>query len=291
MSMKAKAILLTVVILLCTEGLVQAGPPPDELGITLDATWSSRFIWRGFDWFSTNDNAFLVGADVDFWGTGFGANITWVRPIHLGHENYELIVYNPYYGNTGWQGEPYQMNYRFGWQYYNAPDGPVRGGTSCSPVNMDLDWQVAYGHFSWPNVCPYGFVPWYEYAAMWPDEGGTRRGYNRSYFRQKGGFFHTFGFNKDWTVPGFLPNTQEQVLHTSFAVVYNDGAGPTPDPRRNNADHDFSHCVAGVSTDILLSDRHSLLTFSPGFYYQSSWEDSVNTSDEYWFTLSLKYQF
>jgi len=285
--MKAKATVLTVVIVLFTVGLVQAGPP-GELGVTVEGAWMSRFIWRGFDWFYQNDSAFLLGTNVDFWDTGFGANISWIPATHSGHQNTELIVYNPYFGSSGWQGEPWQMNYRFGWRYYNAPDGPLRH--CCHP--RDVDWQVAYGHFSWPNVCSYGVVPWYECAAMWPDEGGRHwDGCDRSYFRQKGGFFHTFGLNKDWTVPGFLPKTPEQVIHTSFAMTYNDGAGPTPDSRRNNADHDWSHCVWGASTDIVLSESHSLLTFSPGIYYQNSWDDSVNPSNEIWFTLDLKYKF
>ena len=33
------------------------------------------------------------------------------------------------------------------------------------------------------------------------------------------------------------------------------------------------------------------LSFIPGFYHQSSWDDSINTSDEYWTSLSLRYAF
>jgi len=284
--MKEKAILMSVAVFLSVAGLVQA--QPGELHGVIDLTYQSRFIWRGFDWYARNHSAIVPSADIDFYGTGFGANITWARAVGSGFENKEWIVYNPYYRNSCWQDTPHQMDYRVGWKYFNHPDGPLRH--SCHP--RDLDFQEFFADFSWPGACPGGFVPHYECAVIWPDKGGRRAdGCPRSYFRQYGGWFHTFGIRKDWAVPGFLPETPEQTIHTSLDIVYNDGAGPTPISGRNNADHDWSHAVFGVSTDFLLSESHSRLILTPGIYYQSSWDDSVNTSDEYWVTLSLKYEF
>ena len=284
--MKKKAILLTAVILLSTTGLVQA---QDNLLVVTDVTYATRCIWRGFDWYAHDHSAIQPSVNVTFWDTGFGMNVLWSRAVDSGFENKEWIVYGPYYGNSCWQGQPYQMNYVVGWRYYNHPDGPLYN--SCH--NRDLDFQECYARLNFPDICPQGFVPYYECARIWPDKGGRRSddGCPNSYFRQYGGWFHTFGVSRDWTVPGFLPDTPEQVIHTTCEMVYNDGAGPCPDATRNNVDQDWSHAVFGTSTDFLISETHSRLIFTPGFYYQSSWEDSVNTSDEYWFTLSLKYEF
>jgi hypothetical protein len=83
-------------------------------------------------------------------------------------------------------------------------------------------------------------------------------------------------------VPGFLPGTKEQILHLSTETVYNDGAYGAA------IDHDWSHAVFGISTSFDLGGN---VTFTPGFHYQSSWDDSVNASDEYWTSLSLTYTF
>jgi len=256
-----------------------------DLGVTLDFTYASSHLWKGFDIFANNKSAFYTSADIDFWGTGFGMNFLWSRPFGSGYEDWEWLVYSPYYYNALWQDTPYQMDYKFGWRYYNHPDGSANH--SCHP--RDLGIQRAYGRVSLPEICPAGIVPYYEFAKIWPDEGGKYDdGYPRSYWRNYGNWFHTFGLYKGWTVQGFLPNQSEQVIHTGFEMVYNDGTGPTPDSRRDNADHDWSHCVFSLSTDFYLRPN---VTFIPAIYYQSSWDDSVNTDDEFWFTLSMRLIF
>ena len=84
-------------------------------------------------------------------------------------------------------------------------------------------------------------------------------------------------------MPELLERTPEQVLHLSCDMVYNDGTGGG-----TALDHDWSHAVFGLSTGFDLGNN---LTFAPGVYYQSSWEDSVNTSDEYWVSLGMSYAF
>jgi len=73
-------------------------------------------------------------------------------------------------------------------------------------------------------------------------------------------------------------------------MVYNDGVAPgvVINQASGTIDHDWSHAVFGVSTDFDLGNN---LSFTPAVYYQSSWEDSVNTEDEAWVSLSMKYAF
>ncbi|GAF74314.1 unnamed protein product, partial [marine sediment metagenome] len=92
--------------------------------------------------------------------------------------------------------------------------------------------------------------------------------------------FHIFGLGYDWTVADLLPETPEQILHLSADLVYNGGVF--------GADHDWSHMVFGVSTDFEVADN---LTFTPALYYQASIENTVNTQDEVWVGLSMKYKF
>ena len=86
------------------------------------------------------------------------------------------------------------------------------------------------------------------------------------------------------TVPGILPDTDEQVLRLHTELVFNDGVHPAG----GNADHDWSNIVFGIETDFDLGNN---LSFTPGLYQQVSMDDSVNDEDETWVSLSLKYKF
>jgi len=93
-----------------------------------------------------------------------------------------------------------------------------------------------------------------------------------------------FGLDYALTIPPIIPETTEQVLNLHAEAIYNDGVGPAGEI----VDHDWSNAVFGVSTDFDLGNN---LTFTPAFYYQSSWDDSVNDDDETWVSLSMKYKF
>ncbi len=137
--------------------------------------------------------------------------------------------------------------------------------------------QEVFVSFSWPEICPEGIVPSYTIVQMWPAE-------SKADCQDNGGWWHIFGLGYDLSVPGLTSDTPEQILHLSAETAYNDSVyagGKT-------VDHDWSHAVFGISTDFDLGNN---LGLTPGIYYQSSWDDSVNASDEYWLSLSMKYKF
>lgn len=278
-----KGILLTVVGLLTTTGLVQA--QERQLSGTLDVTYLTSYIWRGFDYYANDHSAFQPSVDVDLYGTGFGVNVQWSRAISAPYENAERIAIALYYANSLFEGERYATDYKVGWVYYSFPDEPRSGTKLPMAGGQAADMQEFFMAFSWPNICPFGVVPSYTALAMWPSEGDSAT-------RKNAGWAHIFGLGYDLTIPPILPDTTEQVLHLSAAVVYNDGVAPgvvlSPAGAGSGVDHDWSHAVFGLSTDFDLG--HSL-TFTPGVYYQSSWDDSVNTEDEYWLSLSMSYSF
>jgi len=268
MNMK-KGILLVAVILLSTIGFAQA---QDELSGTIDVTYLSAYIWRGFD---QNQGAHGEGViqpsiDLDLYGTGFGLNVLWSR-MNTGKvktasfENAEELWLTLSYSGSLFDYETYATDYAVGWMHYEYPDEPSK----------IKDAQEMFVSLAWPEICPEGVVPSYTLIRMWAAE-------SKSNANDLSGWIHILGVGYDLPVEGLLPDIPEQILHLSVAAVYNEGCGAA------GVDHDWSHAVFGVSTDFDLGND---LTLSPGIYYQSSWEDRVNASDETWCSLSLKYAF
>ncbi|MHC4482703.1 MAG: hypothetical protein ACYSW4_04065 [Planctomycetota bacterium] len=277
--MKKKGILLIAVVLLSTAGLVQA--QEGQLSGTIDVTYKSSYIWRGFDYYADDHSAIQPSIDLDLYGTGFGVNVMWSRAISSGFENTERISLALYYGNNLFEGETYATNYKLGWVYYGFPDESRSGSESARCKAADM--QEFFAAFSWPDICPAGVVPSYTILTMWPSEGDSAT-------HKNAGYAHVVGLGYDLTVPGLLSETPEQIIHFSAEAVYNDGVAPgvVVNAASGTVDHDWSHAVFGVSTGFDLGNN---LTFTPGFYYQSSWEDTVNPEDEYWVSLGIAYKF
>jgi hypothetical protein len=273
--MKKKAILLTVVILFSTGPLTQA--QEGEISGTVDLTFVSKYIWRGFDIYG-NDSGIQLGTDIKISDTGFGLKTLWSRANESGFENLEEFDVTLYFNKLVYEDETYATNYTFGWTYYGYPDEP-------SSVRNYQEFLLS---LVWPKICPAGFVPSYTIVYMWPAEEGSPMNDN-------GGWLHILGIGYDLTVPPLVPELPEQVLHLSANLVYNGGVGAAyvGDPLAvpvgdGTVDHDWSHFLFGATTDIDLGNN---LAFCPGLYYQASMEDTVNSEDETWVSLSLKYKF
>ena len=264
--MKKGMYFLTAVVLFSFFGTAIA--QDGDLDVTLDMTWVSKYIWRGFD-LMDNKASFQPSVNVDLYNTGFSFNVWSAQPGSSGSGgqstvNAEEFDYTITYSNSVYEGNWYAMDYAVSWVYYDFPDQPDNAA----------DAQEFNFAFAWPEICPLGTVPHYTYVAFWPAQGGGPA-------RDIGGFFHIFGLGYDLALPGFLPNNPEQVLSFSWDIVYNDGAG------LSNVDHDWSHTVFGVSTAI----ECGYGTFTPAIYYQASMDDSVNDEDEFWTGLSYTMKF
>ena len=259
-----KVILLTAVILLGATTFAQA--QEGELTGTVDVTYLSQYIWRGFEWFG-NKSAIQPSIDLDLYGTGLGLNVLWSRANSSEYELMERLDFTLYYGNSLFEYETYATDYTVGWTYYNFPDGPP------APGMETMDWQEMFATLSWPELCPEGIVPSYTVVKMWASKEGAD-------YWDVSGWLHILGLGYDLPVEGLLPDTPEQILHLSVAVVYNDEV--------ITSESDWSHAVFGVSTGFDLGND---CTLTPGLYYQSSWEDDVNESDEFWCTVGVSYAF
>ena len=265
--MKKEAILLTIVVVLSAAVFAHA---QDELTGSVDLTFQSKYIWRGFDVYG-DKSAVQAAINLDLFGTGFGLNIAGHRANSSGYENFERWDYNLYYGSKLFEDEMYATNWRMGYVQYNYPD-------NSSTTESSIDLSELHWILSWPNICPAGVVPTYVLVKLWP--------YNsNSLGDSASGWAHIFMLDYGMTIPGILPDTDEQVLRLHSEMVFNDGVHPVGAP---GVDHDWSNIVFGVETDFDLGNNMSL---TPGLYQQISMDKSVNPDDETWANLSLKYKF
>jgi hypothetical protein len=278
-TMKKRAVLLASVILLSIVGLVQA--QQDGLHGLIDVTYQSKYIWRGFDMYA-DKSAIQPAIDVDLFGTGFGVSVMGHRANSSGFEAFERWDYTAYYYNRLFHNRPYATAYRISWVYYNFPEWH----------HDQLGLQEINGIFSWPKVLSIkGLVPTYVIVKMWPSSSESLVSHRRDLTTGNAsggtasGWFHIFMLDYAVPVKGLVPEIPEHKLNLHAELVYNDGVGPLG----QYVDHDWSHAVFGVSTDINLGKNYAL---TPALYHQVRMEETVNSDkDETWVSLSLKYKF
>ena len=266
--------ILIAVILLMAVGNVQA--QEGELQGKVDLTWTSKYVWRGFDVYG-DKAAIHPTVDLDLFGTGLHFSTEGHRANSSGHENTERWDYTLYYLGCMFPDELYQTNYRIAYVYYNYPD-------MSSHTTGSIDLQEVHSVFSWPKVLGIeGLVPTYCLVKLSPANSGTIVGANSPWGGTASGWAHIFML--DYGLPVTCPVTGDTMtlnLHSEF--VYNDGVSPLG----TNVDHDWSNAVFGVTTNFDLGNN---LTLTPGVYWQSSWDDSVNNEDECWVSMGVGYKF
>ena len=281
--MKTK-ILAIAIMLLVVGSMAQAQAPEPELNGWAELTFSSKYVWRGFDIY---DDKSAVHPAVDLNYGGLGINVTGHRANGGDFENGERWDYSLYYMGAVNMDQSYALQYRFGWVYYNYPDQPTEG--TSTPGNQNAALQELYTVLSLPKICPGGIVPSYVLVKLWPSDSGSFSGSKTPAVPGLGGtasgWAHIFMLDYALKTGGILPETPEQVWNLHSEVVFNDGVGPAG----QNVDHDWSNAVFGISTDFDLADN---LTLTPGVYHQVTMDKSVNDDkDETWVSVGLRYKF
>ena len=276
--MKKQGVLLASVVLFCTVGFVQA--QDSELHGSVDLTYQSKYVWRGFDVYS-DKSGIQPSLDLDLFGTGFGVNVMGHRANSSGFEAAERWDFTLYYQNMLSPDQASALMYRLGWVYYNYPHGH----------NQDADLQEMHAILSLPKIIPSGIVPTYVLVKLWPNSSSSLVASNLDLsagIPSKGtasGWAHIFMLDYPLTVGGILPDTPEQVFNLHTELVFNDGVGPAG----QNVDQDWSNFVFGVSTGVNLTEE---LVMTPGVYHQITMDSSVNDDkDETWVNLSMTYKF
>jgi len=254
-----KRLLLSLVLYLLVASMVQA--EEDQLGVTLDLTYSSKWLSKGFYGYG-QQGALFKTIDLDLYGTGFGMQVTHRNATASGYVDMQRFDYRPYYKSTLFEDETYATNYNLsvGYEHYT--------GLARNVAYTTFEWILA---LSWPNVISEGIVP--KYIAHYEYPAGS--GYLHD---DVTGWVHRFGLGYNLDVAE-LPAP----LHVSGEVAYNDGLGGSA------KDHDWSYACFGVSTKYRLTDN---LTFVPCVYYQITIDKSTNPDKDLTYcVLSMKYKF
>lgn len=258
------------------QGMMQ-GP---QIQGTASLTYTSLYVWRGFNVFGSQS---AIHPMVDLFAPeyGIGASLEVHKANHSGYELTERWDYSLYYLGKVFEDECYAINYRLGYVYYNYPD-------LSSHTRESLDLQEGHAVLSFPKLLGIeGLVPTYVLVKLWPSNSGTIVGANSPSGGTASGWAHIFML--DYTVPLRCPITgidRKFNFHSEF--IFNDGVAPDGGGTRGPASHDWSNAVFGVSTNYEIEEN---LYLTPGFYYQSSWDASVNPSDQYWGSLGVSYKF
>jgi len=283
-----KQVLIGAIVFLTVVAVGYAQEP--EVQGTASLEFTGKYVWRGFNVFGAK-SAMHPKVDLFMPDTGVGFSAEGHRANSSGYEIAERWDYSLYYHGQMFPDEAYAVNYRLAYVYYNFPQQSAhsRGSNPAIDPTFTLDcgvFDLHEGHavMSFPKILDVeGLVPTYVLVKLMPVNSGTVVGANSPSGGTASGFAHIFML--DYTVPMACPFTgvdRKVNFHSEF--VFNDGVAPNG----LNADHDWSNAVYGVSTNYEIEEN---LFLTPGFYYQSSWDDSVNSSDEYWASLGLSYKF
>jgi len=267
-NMRQRAFVVAVICVVAVAGVCQAAD--SNLKAEAGASYVSRYIWRGFDLYPDNHSAVQPFVNLTVPDSGWSGSIWMSRAIGSGFEDFEELDFTLAYGKTLYPDATYATDYKIGYTYYYYPDGGL--SVAGRARSLDMDNQEFFANLSWPKVCPAGIVPSYTAVCMTQVHSG-----GPTNMQGNEGWFHIFGLAYDQAVPDLCPNNPDQALHWTAQMVYNDGAFGT------TVDHDWSHAVFGLSTDFSTVARG---TITPGIWWQSSWDDSVNTTDEWWFGIT-----
>jgi hypothetical protein len=272
-----KKLLVGMVVVLSVTAFVNAAEQAaaEDMGITVDLSYTSKYIWRGFD-ILDNTGAFQPSVNMDL-GSGFFANV-WMSyagtsgtnganassPAVAGasHVNLTEYDYTLGYNGTAYEDCPWKTNYQVGWRYYDYIDTQTKGN----------DKQEVFLTGSMPALMDNGIVPHFGVFQMW-----NAKSYSGNTFT--GGTIYLMGLGYGFT----LDQAPELPMNFTWDIVYNDGVGG------GTIDHDWSHMVWGLNTSMTCPMTGAKIV--PGVYFQNSFEDTVNTQDELWASISYAFSF
>jgi hypothetical protein len=231
---------------------------------TIDLSYTSEYIWRGFDLLD-DGGAFQPSANFDL-GGGFSANL-WMSYADCHGETHDEATEYDYtlaYSGTVYEDCPWKTDYMVGWRYYDY----------IKQNSKDGDMQEVFATAEMPRLFDGTIIPHAAVFQMWSAKSGSDVA-----VRDAGGTIYLMGFN----YPFVLDPMPSLPLTFSWDIVYNDGTGNA------DVDHDWSHMVWGLSTKMTCPLTGAKIV--PAIYFQNSFEDSVNNEDELWGAISYSFGF
>lgn len=234
-----------------------------KIGLELTTTVLSKHIWHGLDLLDDH-GAFIPVGTVTIGDSGLSGKIIDVYPLSSGFEKSVERNYAAFYTKSFFEDTQYATKITANYFYYGK-----------QKRSSKVDTQEVGACFCWPNLfesSEISIIPSYYFGCIWASE-------SHSEISGCEGFIHVFSLAHDFVLPDFWAKGQKQVFGFSGDITYNDGFA--------GADHDWSHAVIGVSTNLEMGN----LTMTPSVNYQISMDDSVNDEDELWCGLNVTYRF
>ncbi|MBZ0255055.1 hypothetical protein K8I31_03275 [bacterium] len=232
----------------------------EELSITVDFTYASKYMWHGFDIFE-NEGAFHPS--VEFGYKEFYAGLWGAWPNTSGFEELTEIDWYAGYARSFYEEEPYAFSIDMFYTYFSFPK-----------INSQIDGQEVAFTVSLDNLLPIGpstLAPSYTVYYEWTGMQGNGA--------IDDGFYHTFALSYDVPVPALIPDQEEQAITLMADATYGDGAYDTTS--------DWQYATIGASTTF----EWKGIYLTPAVYYQFSFDDSVNNEDDLYTTISIGYTF
>ena len=251
-----------LIMLVAVWGTVQAEDTESKprLGIDVDGTYVSKYIWRGYDVFN-NHAAFQPSVNADLFGTGFSVNVWGSIPCGSGAgQDLTEVDYTVAYDAHYLEDTPWAMDVGVNYIYYDFP----RVNSRFVPDTDEVGAHIAFTKLF--KIGDSALVPSYYVGRLSPvkDNIGT----------DVEGTYHTFALSYDVAVP-----QTDLILTFTGDINYNDGLF--------GADHDWSHATLAVATSVEVGP----LTISPFLNYQISMDDSVDDEDELYGGVSVGMSF
>lgn len=259
--MRTRIGLFAIVSVLAVGAVYAQGDDERRLGVDLDATFVSKYMWRGYDVLE-DDPAFQPSVNFDLFQTGFSVNVWGSFALESGWEDLDELDYSIAYERSFFEEERYAIDTWVNYIYYDFPN----------VSSEDSDVQELGLGGALPSLLPVGdsaVVPSYIAAYDWPfASGGPERGW-----------FHILGLGYDLPITPLLPDQEEQAISFASDITYNDGV--------YGEDSCWSHATVGVSTCF----EWKGFALTPSVNYQWSFEDAINDEDDFWATISVGYSF
>jgi uncharacterized protein (TIGR02001 family) len=233
-----------------------------KLGIQLDVTWVSKYIWHGQDLYEGHA-AFQPSITFDLYGSGFSVGVWGSSACGGGFVNSDELDYWAAYSNSLFKDTKFKTDFEVKWTYYD-----YTRISSDEADSEELDFS-----FSWPNIFPCGIVPNYTLSYLY-----SATSHSPAAALEMDGFMHTFGFTYDVNVPQVkLPLP----LKFSWDITYNDGQGG------KDFGHEWAYTTFGLSSYIKCGPGG----FTPAIYFQKTMDKSTNPQDEIWCSFSYTLNF
>ena len=108
---------LTVFFVFLTASTAWSQVDDPKLGVDVDMTFVSKYMWRGYDIFDDH-GAFHPSVDFDLYQTGFNLNFWGAVPFGGGNDDLNELDYTLGYSRTFFDDETYAMEFMTQYIYY-----------------------------------------------------------------------------------------------------------------------------------------------------------------------------